>query len=163
MTHRARRTVIALLLVLIAYVVCNSLAHTFFPEAFVWAAEDREEAKWLASSRSWWDRKACRFLAVCGLNHYIAHFWGQDHTGGGTGPSISQDRAGAVHQTRSGRRGQWTFGGGGADVDADGGAGFGDQIPPYVLEYAPLVWLHSKELFWLVSTLFSPSPLFSLR
>lgn len=142
--HRARRATIAILLLLTTYVLANSLAHAYFPNAFIWVDEDREEAKWLASSRSWWDRKACRFLAVCGLSHYVSHFWGQDHTGGGSGP-IGTGRTKVYGSTAAKREGQQRSYG---DNDDGDGGGEGDHIPSYVMEYAPLVWLHSKELFW---------------
>ena len=33
--------------------------------------EIAENAAWVASSKNWLDRQACRWIGVCGLQHYI--------------------------------------------------------------------------------------------
>src|SRR5271155_1846683 len=63
------KAAIGLLSTLIGYVSLNSLYKSLHPEAFIWCEEDRDEAKWIATSKSWLDRKACRWLGICGAAH----------------------------------------------------------------------------------------------
>ncbi|KAJ5762520.1 uncharacterized protein N7511_005902 [Penicillium nucicola] len=127
MTRKAK-AIIALLLTLIAYVSINSIAHITKPAAFVWYAEDRDEQHWIASSRSWFDRKACRWLSVCGAAHlHLAK-----------GSFGQRDPTGWTGSESDGWRSFWRG-------DAERRA---RQIPDFVFHYAPLVHLYSGEQFW---------------
>lgn len=144
MTRKAKAT-IAVLSTLIAYVSINSIIHIVRPNAFVWYVEDREERSWIASSRSWFDRKSCRWLGVCGATHlHIAQgkFGQRD-------PAQWADAQIADAQTAESDepwRSFWLSGASDAEWDAEERAR--RQIPDYVLKYAPLVHLYSGEQFW---------------
>lgn len=142
MGSRATRVTIYILLFCIIYVSLNSLAHSLNPNWFIWFEEDREEAKWLASSSSWWDRKACRWLSLCGLAHY--------------------KRARTLYGFKlldsalpaSGDDAKSYFGDDSNDAaNATSGSSTDEprilkEIPSYVFEYAPLVHLCSQEQYW---------------
>lgn len=143
MTRKVKAT-IAALTTLILYVSINSLARTVRPNAWVWYEEDKEEPSWLATSESWFDRKACRWLGVCGATHFrmvSKHYGHRDPT---RWSELTDDNL-AEKPWRS----FWT---GGADKhnqsewDADERAR--REIPDYVFDYAPLVHLYSGEQFW---------------
>jgi len=139
MTRKAKAT-IAVLSTLIAYVSINSIIHIVRPNAFVWCVEDREERTWIASSRSWFDRKACRWLGVCGAAHlHIAQgkFGYRD-------PAQWADAE--IAEPEEPWRSFWLSGANESEWDAEERAR--RQIPDYVLSYAPLVHLYSGEQFW---------------
>jgi hypothetical protein len=133
---------IGLLSTLIGYVSLNSLYRSLHPEAFIWCEEDRDEAKWIATSKSWLDRKACRWLSICGAAHF--HF------------------ARPVFGTRVEQSTQQLVGDNTIDWDWQNAWSEGKdrpqdwkddervrrEIPDYVIEYAPLVHLFSGEQFW---------------
>ncbi|KAJ5349724.1 hypothetical protein N7541_007451 [Penicillium brevicompactum] len=139
MTRKAKAT-IAVLSTLIAYVSINSIIHIVRPNAFVWYVEDREERSWIASSRSWFDRKSCRWLSVCGAAHlHIAQ--------GQFGQRDPAQWANAqTAEPEEPWRSFWLSGASDAEWDAEERAR--RQIPDYVLKYAPLVHLYSGEQFW---------------
>lgn len=141
---RKVKATIAALTTLILYVSINSLARTVRPNAWVWYDEDREEPSWLATSESWFDRKACRWLGVCGATHFrmvSGHYGHRDPT--------HWSELNDENSTQKPWRAFWT---GGADKhnqsewDADERAR--REIPDYVFDYAPLVHLYSGEQFW---------------
>lgn len=136
MTRKAQITIVALS-TLIIYVSLNSLARTIRPASFIWYAEDREEASWIASSRSWFDRKSCRWLSICGAAHFhLAHVpFGQRE-------SVGRSEADDTEPWRS----FWLGGANQSGWDAEERAK--REIPDYVFDYAPLVHLYSGEQFW---------------
>ena len=140
MKVRVRATIV-FLSSLIAYVSVNSLVRAVNPSAFIWCEEDKEEDKWMASSHSWLDRKACRWLGLCGLAHYRgADGWRRHGT--------SDDGI----ETYSGTddldwRHSWTSGTERPEL-WDPKEHQLRHIPDYVLEYAPVVHLYSDEQFW---------------
>lgn len=139
---RKTKTTIAFLSSLIIYVTLNSLARTLNPSAFIWSAEDREEKSWIATSHSWLDRKACRWLGLCGTAHVqpvqtrFGHrkiavevggeLEGEDLPSWQSDWSSRPDLSNLWDDTERARR----------------------QIPAYVFEHAPLVHLFSGEQFW---------------
>lgn len=139
MTRKSRIAAIVVLSSLIAYVSINSLVKALNPSLFIWYEEDKDESRWLASSHSWFDRKACRWLSLCGLAHLrlVRPIFG--HRKAGT-QDPSDDEKAPWHSA-------W---GPAANVSRK----WPDeeralrQIPDYVLEYAPLVHLYSQEQFW---------------
>lgn len=139
MTRKAKAT-IAVLSTLIAYVSINSIIHIVRPSAFIWYVEDRDEQAWIASSRSWFDRKSCRWLSVCGA----AHLQTAKSTFGHRDPERRVDAQGA--KSEEPWRSFWVSGASNTEWDAEERAR--RQIPDYVLAYAPLVHLYSGEQFW---------------
>jgi hypothetical protein len=129
------KAAIGVLSTLIAYVAINSLIRSLNPSAFVWSEEDRDESEWLASSPSWFDRKACRWLSLCGTAHLkLVRARAGDHRqqpltpidpGDATGDG-EDDASKAWSPEERARR----------------------EIPSFVLDYAPLVHLFSGEQFW---------------
>ncbi|KAI5293860.1 Vacuolar protein sorting-associated protein 62 [Ascosphaera acerosa] len=149
---RASRALIAFLSCCIAYVCLNSLAHRLNPEWFIWFDEDREEAKWLASSPSWWDRKACRWLSLCGLAHFhaaaAASSWSSMHAHvletdsfGSGAMQVGQGEEEEGDRPTIGRTRQQT-------IASDEKTLSPPRIPSYVFEHAPFVYLHSGEQYW---------------
>lgn len=135
---RTSKVAIAILSILITYVSVNSLIRNLNPSAFVWGEEDKEEHRWLASSPSWFDRKACRWLGVCGAAHL----------------KLARGRFGhrRVNEEQP-LRDEQSFRSTWSDAKSHPGAWEGDErlrdeIPSYVLKYAPLVHLFSGEQFW---------------
>ncbi|KKK12191.1 hypothetical protein ARAM_003812, partial [Aspergillus rambellii] len=123
---------------LIAYVTINSILRTVRPSAFIWYDEDRDEESWIASSPSWFDRKACRWLGLCGTAHFrvIGPHFGRRTAS----PELPDD-------SRSWQN-YWTNETGPSEDSWDATERSLRQIPDYVLEYAPLVHLFSGEQFW---------------
>lgn len=136
MTRKAQVTIVALS-TLIIYVSLNSLARTIRPASFIWYAEDREEASWIASSRSWFDRKSCRWLSICGAAHFHSA-----HVPFGQRESVERSETGDSEPWRS----FWLGGADQSEWDAEERAK--REIPDYVFDYAPLVHLYSGEQFW---------------
>ncbi|KAJ9384592.1 hypothetical protein DTO063F5_4662 [Paecilomyces variotii] len=130
---------IAVLSSLIAYVSINSLYRAVNPSAFIWYEEDYDEPRWIASSHSWVDRKACRWLGLCGTAHLRPVRPRFGHRKAGLQEPVDDDNA------------PWRSAWGPA---ANFSAQWSDddrvlrEIPDYVFEYAPLVHLFSKEQFW---------------
>ncbi|OQE43185.1 hypothetical protein PENCOP_c003G06610 [Penicillium coprophilum] len=138
MTRKAKAT-IAVLSTLIAYVSINSILHVVRPAAFVWSAEDWEERSWIASSRSWFDRKSCRWLGICGAAHLqTVH--------GEFGHRDPAEWVNAQDAEPEAWRSWWLSGASESEWDAEERAR--RQIPDYVFHYAPLVHLYSGEQFW---------------
>jgi hypothetical protein len=136
------KATIGLLSTLIGYVSLNSLYKSLNPEAFIWCEEDRDEAKWIATSKSWLDRKACRWLGICGAAHFqLAR------------PKFGRHMKPRTQQPLDGSTTDWDWQNAwseGKDRPQD----WTDderllrEIPDYVIEYAPLVHLFSGEQFW---------------
>lgn len=137
MTRKTRAT-IAVLSSLIAYVSINSLVRAVNPSAFLWYDEDHEEPHWIASSHSWLDRKACRFFGLCGLSHFRL---------------VTPTFGHRVNRTQKTRVEEapwhsfWTSGVNNWD-EWDDAERARREIPDYVMEYAPFVYLSSGEQFW---------------
>lgn len=136
------RAAIAVLSSLITYVSLNSLIRTTNPSAFVWSEEDKEEAHWLSTSHSWVDRKACRWLGICGLSHYrrVRSRYGHRKVSSANQLPIDSD-------DEESWRLAWTNGTDKPDQWSDAERQL-RLVPDYVLEYAPLVHLYSDEQFW---------------
>lgn len=135
------KTAIGFLSTLITYVSLNSLYRSTHPNAFQFSAEDAEEVTWMASSKSWFDRKSCRWLGVCGGSHmklvgprFGAHMHDNEQKG-----ALEPDQNLAWQNA-------WTEG----DLtnSKDGEDKILGEIPEYVIEHAPLVHLFSGEQFW---------------
>lgn len=135
---RKSRAAIAVLSSLIAYVSINSLVRTLNPSAFIWFEEDLEEPRWIASSSSWFDRKACRWLGLCGTSHFRLV-----RTRFGYRKEDSEPFLDEGTQWRS----TWIEEKNNPEAWSDDERVL-REVPDYVLEYAPLVHLFSGEQFW---------------
>ena len=107
------------------------------------ASERADERDWVASSRSWLDRRVCNWFGLCGLAHLNKAAW------------ISTD---GPKRQRTHSSGDWEktdlskFW---KDVNATTNPqDWSDderrarEIPQYVLDYAPYIYLYSGEEFW---------------
>jgi hypothetical protein len=136
------KATIGLLSTLIGYVSLNSLYRSLHPEAFIWCEEDRDEAKWIATSKSWLDRKACRWLGICGAAHFQF-----------AGPVFGTRVEHNTQQPLDDSPTAWDWQSAWAE-GKDRPQDWTDdervlrEIPDYVMEYAPLVHLFSGEQFW---------------
>ncbi|KAL7772737.1 hypothetical protein CFE70_002699 [Pyrenophora teres f. teres 0-1] len=102
--------------------------------------ERAEERAWVASSRSWLDRKACRWFGICGLSHLNQDNWTtpklNDHeyihvdTGHGANPDLKD----FWHEART--------------IPEDYKPMDEREIPQYVIDHAPLIHLYSGEEYW---------------
>lgn len=141
-----RKTQIAIvtLSTLIIYVSLNSLARALDPSAFVWYEEDRDERSWIATSRFWLDRKACRWLSICGLAHIkSAHSpFGHRDPGSWVSPGDEDEDDDDPEIWSS----FWASGANQSEWAAEERSK--REIPDYVFDYAPLVHLYSQEQFW---------------
>ncbi|KAJ5097530.1 hypothetical protein N7456_008251 [Penicillium angulare] len=147
MTRKAR-IAIATLSTLIIYVSLNSLARAVKPSAFIWYAEDREEASWMATSHSWFDRKSCRWLGICGAAHLqTAHGpYGHRNANAAAAAAAVSESESEISNNADPWRSFWFGGANQSEWDADERAK--REIPDYVFDYAPLVHLYSGEQFW---------------
>ncbi|KAB8076361.1 hypothetical protein BDV29DRAFT_91188 [Aspergillus leporis] len=141
MVQRATAAIV-ILSSLIAYVSINSLIRAVNPSAFIWSYEDNDEAHWVASSRSWFDRKACRWLGLCGTAHYrpVRPRFGQR--------KLVAETPSSEDSNITSWRSFWSNGGNDSDTMWDEVERSRREIPDYVLQYAPLVHLFSAEQFW---------------
>ncbi|OQE20374.1 hypothetical protein PENSTE_c013G08871 [Penicillium steckii] len=152
---RSAKVAIGVLLTLIAYVSINSIVRATNPRAFVWYEEDRDERSWIASSRSWFDRKSCRWLGICGAAHLqTVHGpfgrrnpaeWTDPGNQDGHSPDEGDGDDDSDDDTQPWRS-YWFSGSNHSEWDAEERAR--REIPDYVFDYAPLVHLYSKEQFW---------------
>jgi hypothetical protein len=139
MGRKAKATVVALS-TLIVYVSVNSLARALNPKSFVWYEEDKDERSWIATSRSWFDRKSCRWLGVCGAAHFQT---AEGHFG--------RRNPGKWHESNDTESEPWRsywFSGASNQSEWDAEEWARREIPDYVFDYAPLVHLYSGEQFW---------------
>jgi hypothetical protein len=133
---------IGLLATIISYMSLNSLYRALDPEAFIWYEEDREERSWIATSKYWLDRKACRWLGTCGAAHFK---WVKPGPGSHRELSSSINTVGLLDNADW--QHAWTEGKDNPDDWTDDERVM-RKIPDYVVEYAPLVHLFSGEQFW---------------
>lgn len=133
---------IGILSTLITYVSLNSLFKALNPDAFIWQDEDREESSWLATSHSWFDRKACRWLSLCGTAHFR-----RVRSRFGTHAERKQQSPLEAEEDDVDWAQPWTEGKTRPEDWTDDDRRL-REIPDYVMEYAPLVHLYSGEQFW---------------
>ncbi|KAL3496987.1 hypothetical protein BJX62DRAFT_231615 [Aspergillus germanicus] len=128
---------------LIAYVTINSIARAVNPSAFIWYEEDHDDKAWVASSSSWVDRKACRWLGLCGTSHYHRVSTRFGHRQPASMSALSSEEVDVPPW-----REFWGNEANHPEEDWDAAERSRRHIPDYVLEYAPLVHLFSGEQFW---------------
>lgn len=141
MKNLKTKATIGLLSTLISYVSISSILKATHPDLFVWRPEDRENSQWTATSSSWIDRKACRWLGICGGSHV---HWAGSRFGHRRRPSDGQH---IVNPNVPDWQNAWNDGSNGTDTWSDREKML-REIPDYVMDYAPLVHLFSGEQFW---------------
>ena len=90
----------------------------------------KEEIRWVSTSNSWLDRMACRFFGVCGTGHF--------HTGR-DGKKRKTKKQQEILEPTAAPPTQRP----GANTDR-----ILKDIPDFVLDFAPLVYLSEHEEFW---------------
>jgi hypothetical protein len=139
-----RLSVVLLSAFLSLYTFSQLYQHVLF-QALTPGAERDEEAHWLASSRSWVDRRMCSLFGLCGLGHmWNRAGWKGKHVGqqfpinGG-----GDDWKVPINATEF-----WTSGADGDPSKWSDAERLKREIPKYVLDFAPLIHLYSGEQYW---------------
>lgn len=142
MKHVKTKATIGILATTISYMSLNSIYRALDPEAFIWCEEDREERSWIATSKYWLDRKACRWLGTCGAAHFR---WVKPRQGSFMEEKHDLNTVSLEDDWNWQRA--WTLGKNKPEDWTDDERVL-REIPDYVIEYAPLVHLFSGEQFW---------------
>lgn len=151
---RKAKVAIGFLSSLVIFATLNSLARTLNPSAFVWSTEDLEEIPWIASSHSWLDRQACRWLGLCGAAHVQPGQtrFGHRKTLPSDAPEQQNLKDSAEEEEKDPLAPSWQTAAWSTGLDLSNQWDESEralrQIPGYVFEYAPLVHLFSGEQFW---------------
>ncbi|KAK5946774.1 Vacuolar protein sorting-associated protein 62 [Knufia obscura] len=136
------KATIGVLSTLIAYISVNSWLKTHKPDLFISSEYDRENTEWVATSKSWTDRKACRWLGICGGSHM--HFSRHRIR---PRPDYITTQNEATSESDWDWQSAWT-----ESKDRPEDWTTDDrvlrEIPEYIQEYAPLVHLFSGEQYW---------------
>lgn len=107
-------------------------------------SEGLEENEWIASSRSWVERKTCQWFGFCGVTHLNRSKWvNKSHRKGGNGAQ----EALIDHDHILDFSDFWTSGKSNPE-DWSEDERVVREIPQYVLDHAPLMHLFSGEKFW---------------
>lgn len=106
-------------------------------------SEGLEEAEWIASSRSWIDRKTCQWFGFCGISHLDRSKWvskSYRKAGDGAQEALTDDHVFDFSEF-------WTSGKSRPEDWSNDERAL-REIPQYVLDHAPLMHLFSGEKFW---------------
>ncbi len=136
--HWVRRISIALFSILLGLFVISSVY-----QEYLWKQrsplERSEEARWVATSNSWFDRDICDWFGACGIAHVNEAGW------------YSHRRSNKQHDgVRPGDHNFTDFWKSGRSRPEDWSKEerIPREIPRLILDHAPLVHLHSEEVFW---------------
>jgi hypothetical protein len=103
-------------------------------------SERLDEAQWVASSHSWLDRHACNWFGFCGVAHLNKAGW--------TKPKVNPARKQQKPVVDPDDiKSFWTSGKSRPEDWSDDERVL-REIPQYVMDYAPYVYLYSGEQFW---------------
>lgn len=122
--------------------------------------EDREDARWISTSKWWLDRQACRYIGLCGLAHWRPDPADRSRHARRPRPGQEDSDVTISHAMKTAHDQRvyaeelpkWQdFTEGGRRMSPEDW--YGDErvlrdTPQYVLDNAPLVHLYSKEEFW---------------
>lgn len=133
---KKKRAAVAIVSTLLSYLTLFGLFDLLGPRPP--PDEDAEEGRWIASSHSWVDRKACTWFGVCGA----AHWRSRVRIGGNT----DREEQLVLHDNDY-LHSAWTEGKSNPDAWSDDERVL-REIPQYVFDHAPLVHLYSGERFW---------------
>lgn len=143
-----RRFLIVFLTLLISWVGLAALKRHLDPNKSK-SEEEREDAKWIATSRYFLDRFACRYFALCGLAHFrpdpAVRRWNKKTKksfidDGDDGSDDAEEMVEEWEDILSHRH-----------LGPDELSSMGQivkDVPQFVLDAAPLVHLYSGEQFW---------------
>lgn len=151
-----RRLVIAIILIVASWFAITALHQHLDPNKHK-TDEQREDAQWIASSKYWLDRNACRWIGLCGIAH-----WHPDPAARSRRYRPRTDlrrrwRASLADDVNTEEEHDWSYAGWGDGIEQGGKLGpdhFADDdrvlkdVPQFVLDAAPLIHLYSKEEFW---------------
>lgn len=154
MVYHLRRTLTAVVFFVVSYLALSAL-HSHLDPNVSKSEEEREDRVWIATSKFWLDRQACRYLGLCGLAHWrpdpaVKPFKRGQYPPGDEGENkiflgeeeedVSPDDIDWQEIIGDGSPrtpGQW-----------DGDPRVLKEVPQYVLDHAPLIHLYSGEQFW---------------
>jgi hypothetical protein len=150
--YHLRRFIIAILVIVSSYFALSALHRHLDPNTRK-SDEEREDARWIATSKNWLDRQACRWVGICGLAHWhpdpAAKSWKhKQRSRKEQEPLIS---TGEDDETFAEYVGWEDTNGGGRKMrpeDWDGDPTVLKDVPQFVLDHAPLIHLYSGEQFW---------------
>ncbi|XP_014557817.1 hypothetical protein COCVIDRAFT_25620 [Bipolaris victoriae FI3] len=101
--------------------------------------ERADETEWVASSKSWLDRKACSWFGICGLAHLNQAHWT-------TAASDTQGQTVIIEESdKTNLNDFWKDA---RNIPADYKPDPELEIPQYVIDHAPLIHLFSGEEYW---------------
>jgi hypothetical protein len=106
--------------------------NVLFERVTPWS-ERLEEKAWVGSSKSWVERKTCNWFGLCGISHLNQEKW------------ISKFKAQAQLQ---GDKVNLTEFWHDAQANIEDFPSQDREVPQYVLDYAPLIYLYSGEQYW---------------
>lgn len=133
MPHPSRRCFGIFLIVALVYIILTGIA--VHATKGTNAAELRENAKWVKTSKSWLDRQVCNWFGLCGLAHLSSEGWA---SGSESDNETNQvEDFGAFWTSSLEDPASWSEG----EVNSR-------SIPQYVFDHAPYVHLFSREEFW---------------
>ncbi|KAG7129487.1 putative vacuolar protein sorting-associated protein TDA6 like [Verticillium longisporum] len=141
--------------IFVACFLCLSFIAGTLPRYLNPAQTDKEKAAedklWVSSSRYWLDRQACRWLSLCGIHHLTWDPaallpWNNNSTDDGElfAGRLELRSLGDNNERHAG----WEVAGRTSRGQRADRGNVLQQTPDYVLKYAPLVHLYSKENFW---------------
>ncbi|KAG9241797.1 hypothetical protein BJ878DRAFT_446781 [Calycina marina] len=142
------RFLIFAVFLIVSYFSLTSLKNHLDPNTGK-SVEEGEDARWIATSKHWLDRNACRYIAICGLAHY--------HPDPAAIPWRKRkelERVGgfATSAEKTSRYEQWEEalpeGGKLRPEDFNRDQRVLRDVPQFVLDAAPLIHLYSGEDFW---------------
>ena len=150
-----RRLVIAIILIVASWFALSALRQHLDPNKHT-SDEQREDVRWIATSKYWLDRNACRWVGLCGVAH-----WHPDPPAGSRRYRPREDlkrrwRTSSAEDNTEEEH-DWSYAGWGDSIGQEGKWSPEDfagddrvlkDVPQYVLDAAPLVHLYSKEEFW---------------
>jgi hypothetical protein len=141
-----RRCCIAILFVVITWFAVVNLKRHLDPNTHI-SDEEREDARWIATSKHFLDRNACRYIGICGIAHY--------HWDPATRPKRRHDKKSQEALTDTEEDAAAAGWGDAPDEggrlhpeDFDGDERVLKEVPQFVLDHAPLIHLYSGEEFW---------------
>lgn len=142
MRNAARKSFTAFIALALTYILLTALGTRLTKDHPTASQEWRENAEWVASSKSWLNRQLCRWMGLCGLMHLNHRGW---TFGAGIRDSISLPGAGYKQA--------WWLSGNEEEGYREEGSWNDEErrlreVPQYVLDHAPYVHLFSGEQFW---------------
>ncbi|RKF59100.1 Vacuolar protein sorting-associated protein 62 [Erysiphe neolycopersici] len=152
---------ISALLLITLYIGLPALYHHLDPHTSQ-TEEASEDVVWIATSKSWLDRLACRWIGLCGLSHWHPdpanvserRKWLMEGTVRFMGGREGRNNKLLVKNVREANVAQ------AEDISVNETIGMSEpsvfngdssilkEVPKYVLDHAPLVHLYSDEHFW---------------